>query len=182
MIRMTSNDYYDFLEKVLERYEAGELSEEEAVQMVNDAVIDEWKSDPREPHDVPDDYVMPQFKSETSNVNTECAFTNETTVWDIIRLSTSLNSDDVIWISNLFNNSIIHDIRISREINKWNYPLYKIICNPNSGEIVPTNFTIMLKDSQVSGYRIDVNIEGIKSNSAISIRGTVFFSNVEKGR
>ena len=45
MIRMTSNDYYDFLEKVLERYEAGELSEEEAVQMVNDAVIDEWKSD-----------------------------------------------------------------------------------------------------------------------------------------
>lgn len=45
MIEMTSNDYYDFLEKVLERYEAGELSEEEAVQMVNDAVIDEWKSD-----------------------------------------------------------------------------------------------------------------------------------------
>ena len=34
MIEMTSNDYYDFLEKVLERYEAGELSEEEAVQMV----------------------------------------------------------------------------------------------------------------------------------------------------
>lgn len=32
MIEMTSNDYYDFLEKVLERYEAGELSEEEAVQ------------------------------------------------------------------------------------------------------------------------------------------------------
>ena len=47
MIRMTSNDYYDFLEKVLERYETGELSEEEARQMVNDAVIDEWKSDPR---------------------------------------------------------------------------------------------------------------------------------------
>lgn len=45
MIRMTSNDYYDFLEKVLERYETGELSEKEAVQMVNDAVIDEWKSD-----------------------------------------------------------------------------------------------------------------------------------------
>ena len=42
---MTSNDYYDFLEKVLERYETGELSEEEARQMVNDAVIDEWKSD-----------------------------------------------------------------------------------------------------------------------------------------
>ena len=56
MIRMTSNDYYDFLEKVLERYETGELSEEEARQMVNDAVIDEWKSDPREPHDVPDDW------------------------------------------------------------------------------------------------------------------------------
>ena len=35
MIEMTSNDYYDFLEKVLERYEAGELSEEEAVQTVN---------------------------------------------------------------------------------------------------------------------------------------------------
>ena len=49
MIRMTSYDYYDFLEKVLERYETGELSEEEARQMVNDAVIDEWKSDPREP-------------------------------------------------------------------------------------------------------------------------------------
>ena len=45
MIRMTSNDYYDFLEKVLERYETGELSEEEARQMVNDAVVDEWKSD-----------------------------------------------------------------------------------------------------------------------------------------
>ena len=58
MIRMTSNDYYDFLEKVLERYETGELSEEEARQMVNDAVIDEWKSDPREPHDVPDDYIL----------------------------------------------------------------------------------------------------------------------------
>ena len=55
MIRMTSNDYYDFLE----RYETGELSEKEAVQMVNDAVIDEWKSDPREPHDVPDDYIPP---------------------------------------------------------------------------------------------------------------------------
>ena len=41
MIEMTSNDYYDFLEKVLERYEAGELS------------------DPREPHDVPDDYILP---------------------------------------------------------------------------------------------------------------------------
>lgn len=27
--------------------------------MVNDAVIDEWKSDPREPHDVPDDYIPP---------------------------------------------------------------------------------------------------------------------------
>ena len=59
MIRMTSNDYYDFLEKVLERYETGELSEEEARQMVNDAVIDESKSDPREPHDVPDDYIPP---------------------------------------------------------------------------------------------------------------------------
>lgn len=59
MIRMTSNDYYDFLEKVLERYETGELSEKEAVQMVNDAVIDEWKSDPREPHDAPDDYIPP---------------------------------------------------------------------------------------------------------------------------
>lgn len=59
MIRMTSNDYYDFLEKVLERYETGELSEEEARQMVNDAVIDEWKSDPREPHDIPDDYIPP---------------------------------------------------------------------------------------------------------------------------
>lgn len=63
MIEMTSNDYYDFLEKVLERYEAGELSEEEAVQMVNDAVIDEWKSDPRIPHDVPDDYIPPTSKS-----------------------------------------------------------------------------------------------------------------------
>lgn len=41
MIRMTSYDYYDFLEKVLERYETGELSEEEARQMVNDAVIDD---------------------------------------------------------------------------------------------------------------------------------------------
>lgn len=59
MIRMTSNDYYDFLEKVLERYETGELSEEEAAQMVNDVVIGEWKSDPREPHDVPDDYIPP---------------------------------------------------------------------------------------------------------------------------
>ena len=57
MIRMTSNDYYDFLEKVLERYETGELSEEEARQMVNDVVIDEWKSDPREPHAVPADYI-----------------------------------------------------------------------------------------------------------------------------
>jgi len=26
---------------------------------VNDAVIDEWKSDPREPHDIPDDYIPP---------------------------------------------------------------------------------------------------------------------------
>lgn len=44
---MTSNDYYNFLERVLERYETGELSEEEATQMVNDAVIDEWMADPR---------------------------------------------------------------------------------------------------------------------------------------
>ena len=56
MIRMTSNDYYDFLEKVLERYETGELSEEEARQMVNDAVIDEWKSDPYNANSTINDY------------------------------------------------------------------------------------------------------------------------------
>ena len=182
MRKVTMNEYIELIDELCAKCDSGELTEEGVNDILAEITISEWKSDPREPHDVADDYVMPQFKSETSNVNTECAFTNEPTVGDIICLSTSLNSDDVIWISNLFNNSIIHDIRISREINKWNYPLYKIICNPNSGEIVPTNFTIMLKDSQVSGYRIDVNIEGIKSNSAISIRGTVFFSNVEKGR
>ena len=42
MIRMTSNDYYDFLEKVLERYEAGEISEEEARQMINDVDVSDY--------------------------------------------------------------------------------------------------------------------------------------------
>lgn len=120
-----------------------------------------------------------KFKSKTSNVNIECAFTNETTVGDIVHLSTSLNSNDIIWMSNLFSNSAIHNIHVGREVNEWNYQLCKLVCDPHSGEILPTSFTIMLKDSQVSSYRIDVEVEGIKSDSAISIRGTVFYSKVE---
>lgn len=50
---MTSNDYYDFLEKVLERYEAGELSEEEARQMINDVDVRDYKADPRPIADIP---------------------------------------------------------------------------------------------------------------------------------
>ena len=53
MILITSNDYYDFLEKVLERYEAGELSEEEARQMINDVDVSDYKADPRPIADIP---------------------------------------------------------------------------------------------------------------------------------
>ena len=59
MIEMSNSEYNELLNDLYAKVEAGELSEEEAVQMVNDAVIDEWKSDPREPHDVPDDYIPP---------------------------------------------------------------------------------------------------------------------------
>ncbi len=120
-----------------------------------------------------------KFKSKTSNVNIEYAFTNETTVGDIVHLLTSLNSNDVMWMSNLFSNSAIHDLHVGREVNEWNYQLCRLVCDPHNGEILPTSFTIMLKDSQVSGYRIDVEVEGIKSDSAVSVRGTVFYSKIE---
>lgn len=65
MIGMTSNDYYNFLERVLERCETGELSEEEATQMVNDAVIDEWMADPR-PVNMPTD-ILKEIEDKKQN-------------------------------------------------------------------------------------------------------------------
>ena len=46
VVEQSLTDYYDFLEKVLERYEAGELSEEEARQMINDVDVSDYKADP----------------------------------------------------------------------------------------------------------------------------------------
>ncbi len=38
---------------------SGELTEEGVNDILAEITISEWKSDPRIPHDVPDDYILP---------------------------------------------------------------------------------------------------------------------------
>lgn len=43
----------------LYKCDSGELTEEGVNDILAEITISEWKSDPREPHDVPDDYIPP---------------------------------------------------------------------------------------------------------------------------
>jgi hypothetical protein len=56
MIEMTSDEYYGFLEDILDKYEAGNLSEEEARQMINNVDVSEYKADPRPIADIPTEW------------------------------------------------------------------------------------------------------------------------------
>lgn len=56
---------FHFLEKatmninICAKCDSGELTEEGVNDILAEITISEWKSDPREPHDVPDDYIPP---------------------------------------------------------------------------------------------------------------------------
>ena len=60
MIEMSNREYNELLNDLYAKVEAGEMTEEEAWKKMW-SVDKIWMApDPREPHDVPDDYVMPK--------------------------------------------------------------------------------------------------------------------------
>lgn len=58
MIEMSNGEYSKLLDELLAKFKAGEITAEEVCAEL-DKVDRVWFADPREPHDVPDDYVMP---------------------------------------------------------------------------------------------------------------------------
>ena len=59
MIEMSNSEYNELLNDLYAKVEAGEMTEEEACKKMW-SVDKIWMSpDPREPHDVPDDYIPP---------------------------------------------------------------------------------------------------------------------------
>ena len=59
MIEMSNSEYNELLDDLYAKVEAGEMTEEEACKKMW-SVDKIWMApDPREPHDVPDDYILP---------------------------------------------------------------------------------------------------------------------------
>ncbi len=59
MIEMSNSEYNELLNDLYAKVEAGEMTEEEACKKMW-SVDKIWMvPDPREPHDVPDDYIPP---------------------------------------------------------------------------------------------------------------------------
>ena len=53
------NEYIELIDELCAKCDSGELTEEGVNDILAEITISEWKSDPREPHDVPDDYIPP---------------------------------------------------------------------------------------------------------------------------
>ena len=58
MIEMSSSEYSKLFDELYARFEAGEITAEEVCAEL-DKIDRVWFEDPREPHDVPDDYIPP---------------------------------------------------------------------------------------------------------------------------
>ena len=58
MIEMSNSEYGKLFDELYARFEAGEITAEEVCAEL-DKVDRVWFEDPREPHDVPDDYIPP---------------------------------------------------------------------------------------------------------------------------
>lgn len=58
MIEMSSSEYGKLFDELYAKFEAGEMTAEEVCAEL-DKVDRVWFEDPREPHDVPDDYIPP---------------------------------------------------------------------------------------------------------------------------
>ena len=60
MIEMSNREYSEFTRDLFAKFNAGEMTAEEVCAEMW-SVDKIWMApDPREPHDVPDDYVMPK--------------------------------------------------------------------------------------------------------------------------
>ena len=59
MRKVTMNEYIELIDELCAKCDSGELTEEGVNDILAEITISEWKSDPREPHDVPDDYIPP---------------------------------------------------------------------------------------------------------------------------
>lgn len=59
MRKVTMNEYIELIDELCAKCNSGELTEEGVNDILAEITISEWKSDPREPHDVPDDYIPP---------------------------------------------------------------------------------------------------------------------------
>ena len=58
MIEMSNSEYSKLFDELYAKFEAGEITAEEVCAEL-DKVDRVWFEDPREPHDVPDDYIPP---------------------------------------------------------------------------------------------------------------------------
>ena len=58
MIEMSNREYSEFTRDLFAKFNAVEMTAEEVCAEL-DKVDRVWFADPREPHDVPDDYVIP---------------------------------------------------------------------------------------------------------------------------
>ena len=58
MIEMSSSEYGKLFDELYAKFEAGEITAEEVCAEL-DKIDRVWLEDPREPHDVPDDYISP---------------------------------------------------------------------------------------------------------------------------
>lgn len=58
MIEMSNREYSEFTRDLFAKFNAGEMTAEEVCAEL-DKIDGVWFEDPREPHDVPDDYILP---------------------------------------------------------------------------------------------------------------------------
>ena len=59
MIEMSNREYSEFTRDLFAKFNAGEMTAEEVCAEL-DKVDRVWFENPREPHDVPDDYIPPR--------------------------------------------------------------------------------------------------------------------------
>ena len=59
MRKVTMNEYIELIDELCAKCNSEELTEEGVNDILAEITISEWKSDPRIPHDVPDDYILP---------------------------------------------------------------------------------------------------------------------------